>query len=291
MVTNRPWFRALIACVGSSATLLACGGTPDEAFVSSEDAASSEAGAMPDGARLLTEVRAAGGAFLRFYEMDNGDLAAIGRIDDGNGAVLPGTSAEEADGLADLYAAVAGPNASPAILEKLAASDEATRPEAPRVDLEPDELPEPVFDRADVHAPEGIASHQPDVSTRASCVPLSPALYAAEAAAYKAQFCRTLDGLGSIHCELSVASFVDNWHRARKYRSDSFNQSPCNTTIHLNKWRYPGRARQYVDTVSPRAHNVFMWNTSRDDMDFHTESRKRDGSEASRICTSVNRKK
>lgn len=297
MARKRRWFGGLVACIGGSAVLAACGGTgPDETLISNESAARNgalEAGALPDGARLLTEVKAAGGAFLQVYEMENGDIAAMGRIDDGHGALLPGTSAAEADGLADLYTAVAGAHADPAILAKLAASDEATRvesKEATRLELSPEERLEPTLDKAALNPPLDAMTGQPDVSTRLGCVIQSAAFYAADAEDYKDQFCKTLGGLGSIHCELNVASFNDGWHRARNYRSDSFNQTLCNNSIHLNKWRYPGHAKQFVNTLGPRQHSVFVWNTSRGDMDFHTESKPLDGPEASHLCTSVNRK-
>jgi hypothetical protein len=285
----------LALCVGSSALSAGCGGgtASDEALTSEEPVSTDvarELAALPDGARLLADVHPGGDAYLRFYEMEDGDIAGIGRLDDGNGALLPGTSAKEADGLADLYRAVAGARADVAVLAKLAASDEAVRMASNARAYAPDrdELHEHV-----AREPEPIAlpgADLPEISTRA-CTIQSEAFYEADAQTYEADFCRMIDGLGSIHCELNVSHFDDGWHEATKYRSDSFNQTRCNTSTHLNKWRHPGHSKQFVNELGPRVHSVFTWNTSRDDMEFHTESMPLSGTEASHLCASVNRRR
>jgi hypothetical protein len=296
MTRRSRWFGCLAWCVGSSALLAGCGGgTASDETLSSDEAVSSdvarELAALPDGARLLADVQPGGDAYLRFYEMEDGDIAGIGRLDDGNGALLPGTSAEEADGLADLYRAVAGARADAAVLAKLAASDEAARAasNARAYASDRDELHERA---AREPAPPALSgADQPEISTLAGCTIQSEAFYEADAQAYATNFCKMLDGLGSIHCELNVSHFDDGWHEATKYRSDSFNQTLCNTSTHLNKWRHPGHARQFVNELGPRVHSVFTWNTSRDDMEFHTESMPLSGPEASHLCASVNRRR
>jgi hypothetical protein len=280
---------SLMACIFTSAAVAACGGGASDAPFAAEDVAVGDASSLPEGARLLAELRPGGAAVVRFFETEDG-IGAMGRLDDGNGNTLPGTAAHEAAGLAGLYEALAGTAADPALYAKLLASDEAAREKpAARDLLAPEDT------AAEALATANASSDQPEISTRQSCAIQTPAMYAADAAAYVAGFCRTLDGLRSIHCEADVASFNDGWHRARHYRADSLNQTLCNNALMRCKWKYTSgfppssHSRQWFSgTLGPRAHGICTWNTSRGDMDFHMDVATTSGPEASHLCASVN---
>jgi hypothetical protein len=284
-------FESLAVCVFTSVAVAACGGgATDDAFtaegVSAGDA--SDELSWPEGARLLAELRPGGASIVRFYETEDG-IGAMGRLDDGDGNALPGTAAHEAQGLADLYEALAGAGTDPALHAKLVASDEAAR-----VNADPRDLLAQEHAVVDALTTTNVSGDDLEISTRQSCAIQSQAFYSADAAAYVAGFCRTIDGLKSIHCEPNVTGFNDGWHRAKKYRADSLNQTLCNTALMRCNWRYTGgfpprsHSGQFVATLGPRAHGVCTWNTSRGDMDFHMDVATTSGPEASHLCASVN---
>jgi hypothetical protein len=269
-----------------SMVVVACGGTNAD-LTTEGTVASDEAGATtwPEGASLLAEFRPGGDAVVRFYEMENGDIAAMGRIDDGEGGVLPGTSEQVDGGLAELYRHVAGAKADPELLARLMASDESTRS---RLDS-PEQL-----EVAHVEGDPGelsLSSEERTAQAAQTCSFQSDAFYAADAATFATNFCRTLDGLPSIHCETNHEGWVDGWHRAKKYRSDAFNQTLCNRGTFKCQYRYDSTFGQFFHaTVGPRERWFCTWNTSRGDQDFHAELTDLDGPERAHLCISVNRK-
>lgn len=264
--------------------VIACGGTsPNEASTTADDASETM---WPEGGRLLAEFRPGGDAVVRFYEMENGEFAAMGRLDDGEGGTVPGTSDSAAGGLAELYRTVAGEEADPALLAKLTASDESAR-------SAPDFPEQQEATRIEVDPPDMLSLSSEERTARAAqtCSFQSDAFYSSDAATFATNFCRTLDGLPSIHCETNHEGWVDGWHRAKKYRSDAFNQTLCNRARFRCQYRYDDTFGQFFTaTVGPRERWFCTWNTSRDDQDFHAELTDLDGPERAHLCISVNRK-
>jgi hypothetical protein len=232
-------------------------------------------------------VRTDGPAFLQFYEMEDGTMLAAGRIDDGTGVPLPGMSAEEEAGIADLYRVLAGADADPALIAKFAASDDKARE-----DMGSAELREAILEGEEGHAVAPVTAEQPDVSVRqaASCLQ-TPEFYAADAAQYRSSFCQTLDGLGSIHCELDKEEWVDGWHRARRYRADVLNQTLCNAGVFDCAWRTGSSSHHFWFNISPREHFTCTWNAGGSNTDMHAAIFDDGGPERPHFCASVNRRK
>jgi hypothetical protein len=284
----------LLVCVLSSAALAACGATgPGESFSDGADdgvaAAESASGEIsgPEGALLLAEIRPGGDAFVRFYEMEDGDIVAFGRIDDGNGALLRGTSADEARGLADLYQAVAGANVEPKLLAKFVARDKATLEAS-----DPGELLVQTPTAAEPPTLANAASDAPEMSTRQSDACFQSAeFYAADAANFELNFCRTINGTPNLHCDTNKPDdIVDGWHRGHRYRSDSLNQTLCNTAAFRCQRRHDNWFNQFFATaVNPREHWFCFADTSRNDMDYHAEMLDTGGPERPHLCLSIGR--
>lgn len=279
------------------------------ADVSYDDQAAPDALAFDGSPELLFEFETPEGDWVAFYETEDGSIASVGRLTEHADPALRQRVEEAARGgdLATLYRALTGGAPNGETLAKLAASDAASLElDAQGADRAPDAaaLPAPSELVAEQDAATIEPPLAPELEARQSSDCLqTDAFYNADSSGWAGANCVTTDNIPNVFCRTNRnPSILYDYHRARRFRATTFNQTRCNQASFGCKYKYldwqgafPPREvlvsrNFFTAAVGPRQQFFCNWNAGRGDMDFKAEVTDVSGPERAHLCLAANKR-